>query len=777
MMAHLTRLAAWSLIFVAIAFLTITPVRAGGDIGAPVGSPNKFVGWWELGGYYGTDDSSRGEIVLFTPLMQSATTLFFLDARGKFFEDDVQEANVALGYRQMMPSGWNLGLWGGWDIRETTNDNTFNQISFGIEALSERFDFRANGYVPLEDSETVTNVNTFQALLQGNNILVEGTNTVERELALYGFDAEAGILLFGGNRGGGGGLKGTPAAAKRHELRAYAGGFWFDNDDARDAIAGPKGRLEYRINDVIASLPGSRLTIESELSYDDVRDTKFEIGARLRIPFGGRGSDAAVRTASLSAQELRMTDGLERDTDIVTDERTDTTVTTEGAIDDATDVALNSVSFAKNANQLASAVNKGGNRLIIVQKGNKRIDVSATDGQALQSNQTVQGGASTILIRGRKTGEVVPFTAPGKRPTLFSDDNTVGTGVITLNNNTHVAGLNIRGGGTGGAIFNNHGVFALDNFDNIVIEQNSFKDIGGDAVRFGSNNSNVSITRNEITDITSFGVRFDDDNSNIWVTHNTISDNVFNDAIFFDDRNANVWVTHNTIRNIDRGGIEFESDSRNVIVSYNTIKNVGRDGVIFETGGSSNVRVTDNEISNVARIGVNFDNNNTDVVVAGNTILNALGGVDFGSNNTDVVVAGNTISNMTNDGVFFQGDNTDVVVAGNKITNVDDGIQFNSDNNDNVVIAGNVIKNTTTDALRFFGENDNLKIVDNTFTGIGQNVFEILGINNTLAAGSVDNVTTDAPGGSLCFTNAGGGQYTGTIEIDGINFTNGVGCN
>jgi len=88
-----------------------------------------------------------------------------------------------------------------------------------------------------------------------------------------------------------------------------------------------------------------------------------------------------------------------------------------------------------------------------------------------------------------------------------------------------------------------------------------------------------------------------------------------------------------------------------------------------------------------------------------------------------------------------------------------------------------VIKNTTTDALRFFGENDNLKIVDNTFTGIGQNVFEILGINNTLAAGSVDNVTTDAPGGSLCFTNAGGGQYTGTIEIDGINFTNGVGCN
>ena len=49
-----------------VATLLSAPLaRAGGEFGGS----GKFTGWWELGGYYGTDDSSRGEVVLFTPLM------------------------------------------------------------------------------------------------------------------------------------------------------------------------------------------------------------------------------------------------------------------------------------------------------------------------------------------------------------------------------------------------------------------------------------------------------------------------------------------------------------------------------------------------------------------------------------------------------------------------------------------------------------------------------------------------------------------------------------
>jgi len=656
-------------------------------------------------------------------LAQTATTLFFLDARGKFFEDDVQEANIALGYRQMMPSGWNLGLWGGWDIRETTNDNTFNQISFGIEALSERFDFRANGYVPLEDDETVTNTNTFQALLQGNNILVEGTNTLVRELALYGFDAEAGILLFSGNRGGGG-LKGAPAPSRNHELRAYAGGFWFDNDDARDAIAGPKGRLEYRINDVIASLPGSRLTIESEVSYDDVRDTKFEIGARLRIPFGGRGSDASIRTASLSAQELRMTDGLERDTDIVTDEQTDTTVTTEGAIDDATDVELNSVNIVGTTGQLQRAVADGGNRLIIVQNRGKRLDVSATDGQTLNKNQTVQGGASTIQIRGKKTGQVVDFTAPGRRPTLFSNDGNGNTGVVTVRNNTHVAGLNIRGvGSAGNFVGGNHSVRGNDNLDNVVVEQTDIQKVGQNGIVFNDNNSNIRITHTSISNTGLHGIDFGDLNSNI-----------------------SIWNTD--ITKAGSNGIRFNNENTNLDLWNLNIRNTqGAEGIQFTTA-NSNITLRDIEIFNSLQEGIFFANDNRNVTghnININRTIQNTEGIQIGSNSRNFTFDGLTITDVQSNGIQFGGNNKNFTFLNTVITNAgSDGIQ-GGNNNENITIQNVTITNPDNEGIDLGSDSTNVLIADTTITGGAQQMIDGIELTSRNTV-TIRNVTIDGRG-------------------------------
>ncbi len=659
MTARFKSLTAFLALVAAIVFFYTGSARAS-DVTA--GSPNKFIGWWELGGYYGTDDSSRGEIVLFTPLMQSATTLFFLDARGKLFEEDVQEANIALGYRQMMPSGWNFGIWGGWDIRDTTNDNTFNQISFGLEALSERYDLRVNGYVPIEDDETVSNTTTFAALLQGNNIFVQQTDTLIRELAYYGVDAEFGVLLFGGARGGtAGGFKDGLAPSRRHELRAYAGGFWFDHDDADDEIAGPKGRLEYRINDAIASLPGSRLTIESELSYDDVRETRFEIGARLRIPFGSRGADAALRTASLTPQELRMTDGLERDTDIVTNEQTDITTATEGAIDDATDVALNSVSFATNANQLGDAVNAGGNRLIIVQRNGAQIDLSGTDGQILQDNQTVQGGGSTILIRGKNSGQVVPFTAPGNTPTLFSNDTNPDTGVFNVANNTHIAGLNIVGDPGVGA--DNHGIRGRDNLTNIVIENNTITDTGEDAVFFDDDNSNVRIIDNTLTDIGGDGVHFQQQNANITIARNIMTNLGSNGAFLQDRDNVNVVISDNVLTNTQVGVfLGSNNGNTNVTISNNTIVDT-RDDAIFINDNNTNLTISGNTINGTANVGIIISAGNTNVLLADNTLTNiGNGGANddaffFDAAGTTLAAGstGNQVTTAPNAGVICRG--------------------------------------------------------------------------------------------------------------------------
>jgi hypothetical protein len=39
-----------------------------------------------LGGFYGTDNTSFGEAIVFAPLMQGSRDLLFFEGRGKLFE-------------------------------------------------------------------------------------------------------------------------------------------------------------------------------------------------------------------------------------------------------------------------------------------------------------------------------------------------------------------------------------------------------------------------------------------------------------------------------------------------------------------------------------------------------------------------------------------------------------------------------------------------------------------------------------------------------------------
>ncbi len=161
---------------------------------------------------------------------------------------------------------WPCGGIGGFDIRTSENGNSFKQISGGLEALSANWDFRVNGYYPLEDwLDWIEPVN------------------------------EAGDRYD-------------------HEVRVFLGAYYFEHSLFSEPIWGPRLRTEWRINDFLDALPGSRLTLEAEAQYDDVRKDQFEIGLRLRIPLGAPDN----YSRSLSAQSARMMEALERDTDIVT---------------------------------------------------------------------------------------------------------------------------------------------------------------------------------------------------------------------------------------------------------------------------------------------------------------------------------------------------------------------------------------------------------------------------------------------------------------------------
>jgi hypothetical protein len=431
--------ASWPLAGVALAFSS--SLAFAQDPQASALAP-KWTPWVEFGGYYGTDHATRGEAVLWAPLTQGPSALLFGEARGKQFEEDMREGNFALGYRQMMPGGWNLGIWGGYDIRRSAFGHTFHQLAAGIEALSDRWDFRANAYLPLKDgghagfSDIWSSSSSIVATSSEINMLTWVYRTVSDfyEVALWGLDAEIGTKLFS-----------TPEnmPGARHELRVYAGAFHFDHPDIEHSVTGPRLRAEWRVDNLIDSWSGSRLTFEGEYSHDRRRDNRFEVGARLRLPFG----DAGVAPAhTLTAQERRMSEGLERDTDIVVDRKATETVYTvtswwEEVEDVETGVLFERVATVDATGDLSTvSTNAGTNSLIIVDGAAGTL----TGAHTVQGNQTILGGGGTLQVRGLISGNVVAFTAPGSTPTLSA---SLGETVVTVGgDNLHLAGFNVSGG-------------------------------------------------------------------------------------------------------------------------------------------------------------------------------------------------------------------------------------------------------------------------------------------------------------------------------------------
>ncbi len=456
------------------AYFTSTALGIRPVIADPLG--DKWAPWFEIGGSGATDDKSHGqagsygETRLWAPLFQSSSSVFFTDLRGEFFQGDTQEGNFALGYRKMMSGGWNVGAWAGYDYRHTDYGSNFSQVSFGVEALHPFWDFRANGYVPLNDDHVASSWTTVSStgstldptvVLTGDQIRLQSggfvttttTDSKLHELALWGFDGEIGAKV-------------PINLDSKFELRTYAGGFYFNNDELEKALAGPKGRVEFRINDILPNWSGSRLTFEAEAQWDDVRQDIYEGGVRLRLPFGG-----GAKYASLTEQEQRMTEGLERDTDIVTQTKVtskSTSATTGSAfvnekVEDAvTNVRFDQVLQTGGSKTTTDVAGSNSNTLIIVDGGK-----GTAGGVVLKNDQTLQGGGSTIKVIGVDSGKTANFTANGTTPTLASP--TTGA-VITTADNSHIVGVNVD------VASGKNGIQVGS--DNVYIEKTSFSGSG-----------------------------------------------------------------------------------------------------------------------------------------------------------------------------------------------------------------------------------------------------------------------------------------------------------
>lgn len=158
----------------------------------------------------------------FVPIQMTTNSTFFLQPQ--VFVTDVGDGGVNLGggFRAYMPeSDRVIGAYAFYDNDESYHDHRRNQIALGVETLGPTWDFRVNGYIPLEDDEDF--------IRPGPG----GFGLFEQ--AIGGADIEFGIPIF------------DPSAFGR--LRAYFGLYAYGSDDkVDDDPAGARVRLEAHLN-------------------------------------------------------------------------------------------------------------------------------------------------------------------------------------------------------------------------------------------------------------------------------------------------------------------------------------------------------------------------------------------------------------------------------------------------------------------------------------------------------------------------------------------------
>ncbi len=312
---------------------------------------------------------SLGEADLFVPLLQNGDTLLFGSFRARLDDQESSEGNYGLGLRHMLQSGWNLGAYGYFDRRRTAYGHHFHQATFGIEALSQDWDLRANYYAPVgRRSHAIDSLN--EASISGATVVVRGGE----ERSLGGFDAEIGwrVPLFD--------------AKAEQQLRVYGGGYRFTESGVPD-ISGPRARAELTFDAVPGLWEGSRFSLGAEWQHDEPRGSQGFLTARLRIPLQVYGKAAS----QLTAMERRMADPVMRDIDVVT------RAGSFGAPEVATQTA---------AGQTLAVVNSG-----------------LTDGTALAGEITAAGANSTVILVGS-------FNTGANAVTLNNGQTVMGAGTL-----------------------------------------------------------------------------------------------------------------------------------------------------------------------------------------------------------------------------------------------------------------------------------------------------------------------------------------------------------
>ncbi len=212
-------------------------------------------------------DSSLTHVELM-PFVEGQGGLLFGDARFFSTNEGHVGGNFGVGYRLHAP-GWDrffgTSFW--YDIDDTTGE-LFHQVGVSLETCGPVWDVRSNLYLPVGDDRQDYGTTLGNPRFAGNDIRYD----VFREYgeAMKGADFEYGLLL-------------PFEATRAHNVRAYAGAYYFAGDTLPD-IVGWKTRVEGYLTDHVA--------LEAELTDDGTFGTNVTLGVSILLPGGPRGASS-----------------------------------------------------------------------------------------------------------------------------------------------------------------------------------------------------------------------------------------------------------------------------------------------------------------------------------------------------------------------------------------------------------------------------------------------------------------------------------------------------
>lgn len=349
---------------------------------------------------FGRDSSiTHVELMPMIPLDNAA---LFTDWR--LFVDNHGEigANLGLGYRQWVEEINHVVGASIWYDGDNTSTEYFNQLGISLEMMGDDWDVFGNVYIPVGDDTKDFSVRNTNSRLGAGGTTILFDQVKDRGEAMPGFDFEFGFLI-------------PTDFAHEHEVRAYAGWYYFSSDESDD-INGVKVRLQGDLNQV--------MTAQVEFTDDDEFGTNVIFGGSIVLP----GSLSTERP-SARRRERHLGRFSQRNYNVIVSRRIRTQAGIT-AVNPSTAAGYSVAQISANGDLPSTS------DILLVQAGATLTSaITLADGQSLLGEKTGQ----QIVADGFGLIDVPDFSAGTGTPMIDS----VAGNAITLASNTRVAGLSI----------------------------------------------------------------------------------------------------------------------------------------------------------------------------------------------------------------------------------------------------------------------------------------------------------------------------------------------